>query len=755
MKSARERSEKPHGAVDGRRKFHLGNVEVRPRSGIVSGPGGERKLDPKVMDVLVQLASAGGRVVTREALMDGVWKGVIVTDFALSRCIYQLRKNLAEVAENDQSPIETLPKRGYRLAWPVEHGSPPGRRRAGPPYKSLAYVAGLVLMVAVALLAWNLKPPAPDPSPGSAAGASGETRLVILPLVDLTEDGSQGAFSDGLSGEVAHQLSGHAGIAVVGGLSSRQTDFESVSELEYAGRLDADYLLGGSVNLIGETRRVVQYLQRASDGKRLWSRTFLVEPGAPFTAVGNIAWAIGERLRFTIDPASLRGSTENLEAFELYLAAFDADSLEGQRELLRQAVEIDPGFARAWDLRATIEVMPVWNGEATVEDAWRRAEPFVTRALEIDPGLSDAYVTLARFKREFGQLEEAANLLYEALERDPANLWASGNLGLILRFMGRYEEALAVHEADAARDPLAPVVQGRLGTSHWFMENYDEAERHYRLAAELDPGYEETYDSWAAMLALGRGRLDLGLAMAEKKIAIEDPPTRRSLLGAAAWAEALGLPEKALLYRHEAGQVERPETDPFHWLRLADHDRAVSAAELVLEEDPRDVDALLALASVETVSGQAVGFADRALAAFPDLADREVIPNPIELQRALLVALAYRMSDQPETASTLLLRILGSMPQPRSPQHLAAAAAYAMQGRSDLAMAELRASPPGRIRIKVDVLPHDPRFETLWDASEFNRLIEQHRSEIEAQKAAYLAGGIRHAGIDLGATPGH
>jgi DNA-binding winged helix-turn-helix (wHTH) protein len=72
------------------------------------------------MAVLLRLAAAGGNVVSRETLLADVWCGVVVTDFALSRCIYQLRKNLGSVSERRDSPIDTLPKRGYSLTWPVK-----------------------------------------------------------------------------------------------------------------------------------------------------------------------------------------------------------------------------------------------------------------------------------------------------------------------------------------------------------------------------------------------------------------------------------------------------------------------------------------------------------------------------------------------------------------------------------------------------------------------------------------------------------
>ncbi|MCK5326565.1 MAG: winged helix-turn-helix domain-containing protein, partial [Woeseiaceae bacterium] len=92
---------------------------VDPREGTVAGTGGTVRLEPKVMEVLAVLASHPGRVVSRQELLDAVWPNVVVTEHTLSRCIYQLRNELGKIGgqpnQSEFNPIETLPKRGYRL----------------------------------------------------------------------------------------------------------------------------------------------------------------------------------------------------------------------------------------------------------------------------------------------------------------------------------------------------------------------------------------------------------------------------------------------------------------------------------------------------------------------------------------------------------------------------------------------------------------------------------------------------------------
>ena len=67
------------------------------------------------MDVLVCLAERAGEVVSRETLNEQVWGNLVVTDQAVTNCISELRHHLGDDRAAHRV-IETIPKRGYRLA---------------------------------------------------------------------------------------------------------------------------------------------------------------------------------------------------------------------------------------------------------------------------------------------------------------------------------------------------------------------------------------------------------------------------------------------------------------------------------------------------------------------------------------------------------------------------------------------------------------------------------------------------------------
>lgn len=112
MSDSLEQDTRPRG------DFQVGEWRVAPRGNRLVGPGGEERVEPKVMQVLECLAETPGRTVTKEVFMERVWAGTVVSDDVLARCISELRKVFGD---NPRRPdyIETVRKSGYRLIAPV------------------------------------------------------------------------------------------------------------------------------------------------------------------------------------------------------------------------------------------------------------------------------------------------------------------------------------------------------------------------------------------------------------------------------------------------------------------------------------------------------------------------------------------------------------------------------------------------------------------------------------------------------------
>jgi DNA-binding winged helix-turn-helix (wHTH) protein len=108
----------PAEAVARVERFRVGDWLVEPSLNRLSRADRVVRLDLKAMELLVYLAEHAGEVLSKQRLVDSVWKVEAIADGTLTHAIAQLRKSLGDHARSP-TYIETIPKRGYRLIAPV------------------------------------------------------------------------------------------------------------------------------------------------------------------------------------------------------------------------------------------------------------------------------------------------------------------------------------------------------------------------------------------------------------------------------------------------------------------------------------------------------------------------------------------------------------------------------------------------------------------------------------------------------------
>jgi len=99
--------------------YSFGPFRLDPTERRLTRDGDPLEISGRYLDALALLAAEGGKLVTKDRFMDEVWRGVPVTDEALTQCIRSLRKALGDDAANPRV-IETVPRHGYRLLLPVD-----------------------------------------------------------------------------------------------------------------------------------------------------------------------------------------------------------------------------------------------------------------------------------------------------------------------------------------------------------------------------------------------------------------------------------------------------------------------------------------------------------------------------------------------------------------------------------------------------------------------------------------------------------
>lgn len=109
------------------------------------------ELGSRYFDALALLVAQQGELVTKDRFMDEVWRGVPVTDEALTQCIRTLRRALGDNAAAPRF-IQTVPKHGYRFIAATSQQAVAAKRMQASLVAGAATIAGLTAGIVAGLL---------------------------------------------------------------------------------------------------------------------------------------------------------------------------------------------------------------------------------------------------------------------------------------------------------------------------------------------------------------------------------------------------------------------------------------------------------------------------------------------------------------------------------------------------------------------------------------------------------------------------
>lgn len=525
-----------------RTDFQLGEWLIKPRRDCVERGGQTLHVKPKSMAVLERLAQTPGEVVTRAELFDAVWPGSAVTDDVLTQCVVELRRALDDSAR-DPRYIETVPKVGFRLLPPVtplhsRRAAQPERRFFSPwkPATQMTFFAASVVLLGLVLF-WYLsgsrhidRPPTVEPVKS----------LAVLPFVDISEQQDQGWYAYGLTEELINQLAQLRGLQVTARTSSYHFANTNDDMRNIGQALGVKHLLEGSVRTEGDQLRVTAQLIDATTGYHVWSRRFDRPREDIFEVQDEIAEAVAGALSVELQVGELGtmpGGTHDARALEalmrskVYQWEATPESMVKAIELVKQAIEIDPDYARAWWRLAGLYV----NAHSIMHDAegvdWlAMSRDALDRARELAPdlpGVKFMTATIQYVDRDWAGVEETMD--------GGAGLEVSSDFDLLFAWsgflsrVGRLREKLPIVERMHALNPYSPGATRALGSTYArvgrFEEGLEWAERAFEMSG---------FKAWAvesgmeiALAANDEARIRVWLSRAEQHL-----PESRELLRA-------------------------------------------------------------------------------------------------------------------------------------------------------------------------------------------------------------------------------
>jgi len=304
--------------------------------------------------------------------------------------------------------------------------------------------------------------------------------IAVLPFTDMSQEKDQGYFCEGVAEAILNALTRIEGLHVAARMSSFRYANANGDAPAVGRKLGVKTILEGSVRKSGEQLRITAQLVNVETGYHIWSQMFDKKLEDIFGIQDEIANKIAASLLQSIDPITTM-ATRDVVAYDYYLrgrkflSRFRKTDFKFARQMFRQAIERDPGFALAWASYAdcfSLEVMyadptPSFKDEAReaseraltlnpnlaeahasaglahlVSEDFAGAEREFEKAIELNPYLFEAYYYFARTRFHQGDMAAAAELFAKAASINPEDYQSRMLRVQILRGDGQLEKAI-------------------------------------------------------------------------------------------------------------------------------------------------------------------------------------------------------------------------------------------------------------------------------------------------------------------------
>jgi TolB-like protein/Flp pilus assembly protein TadD len=501
--------------------FQFDNYLIDTDRRELKGSAGVIHVEPQVFDLLLHFVRNTNRVISKDELIDNVWKGRAISDAALNSRINSARRAIGDSGEK-QALIRTVQRRGFLFAAEVtaragDRASPPGGSAARP----------------------ALEPPQlalPD-----------KPSIAVLPFQNLSGDAEQEYFADGVVEDIITGLSRIKWLFVIARNSSFTYKGHSVDVKRIGRELGVRYLLEGSVRRAGERLRIGAQLVEAETGVHLWAERYDRRLEDIFALQDEITLSVVGAIEPSLRDAEIervkRKRPDNLNAYDFALRAIPHVYIAMPEEAakavapLEQALALEADYAGAHGFLAwchlTLFVRAGFKEENRTA-AIRHARAAVTH------GRDDA-TALALGGFVIGLVEHDRVAAHEAFERalalSPSSALTFFLGAIVLAYAGEAERSIEWAERASRMSPI-----DRLGFAHHqvvaighlMRGRHEEAAHAARRAVLSNPSFSVSHSLLAAALAkLGRTE--------EAKAAAKQVLTLHPSFSASGYCTAIGV----------------------------------------------------------------------------------------------------------------------------------------------------------------------------------------------------------------------
>lgn len=347
-------------------------------------------------------------------------------------------------------------------------------------------------------------------------GTFGDRSVAILPCSDLSEDGDQEYFADGIAEELLNVLSRTPELRVPARTSAFSFKGSSATIKEIANALNVAHVLECSVRRAGQQLRITAQLVEATSETQMWSQSYDRQMGDVFAIQDDIAGQVVDQLEVTLLGERPHVDRTTPEIFELHsLANFILDDrefgqkqqrLEEIRERLEQAIIDDPDYFPIREQLSRVYVqLNTFRSGADRQELNTLRDELNLESYELFPNKPEAIALYMGWRVLYGFYEEAAPEVQRAHELDPYNLFTLRSAAYAALDLHRPKLAVEIQKYVVSRDPVCAECRNKLIDAYFEAEEYEKAKSLYAesLALGLTLGSQGLSSYARALFASG------------------------------------------------------------------------------------------------------------------------------------------------------------------------------------------------------------------------------------------------------------
>ena len=326
--------------------------------------------------------------------------------------------------------------------------------------------------------------------------------IAVLPFQNMSGEAEQDYFCDGLVEDIITTLSKLAELRVIARNSTFVYKGRSVDVRDAAKQLGVRYVLEGSVRKSGNRIRITAQLIDAKDGAHLWAERYDRAVDDIFAIQDEITLVLATEMQVKLtegEQARLRyTTTTNVEAWtywaqgmSYFRQAITKENTGSARACWEKALALDPASAPLNAMLGFVHSVGArfgwWDDRET---ALGKARAYADRALEIDPGNTDAHIASGCVFVMRERYDEAVADARKAVELAPGSADVASLAGFILTPSGYPEEGVIQSEKAIALNPNYPAVYlGILGDAYRHAGRTEQAIAAFEAYHARSPGF--------------------------------------------------------------------------------------------------------------------------------------------------------------------------------------------------------------------------------------------------------------------------